>query len=330
MVIPLVAVLCKSQDCHAWVSSPLQRHSNHQRYTRSSLDEPSRHSATLISSSTTGPVLPRSFTATTTKTCTLSRLYLHPLQRTVVPTDTVTTTLLAPWEAWCLLRLETSYRKALRLKCPFLRRRASDSLDALEQVLRFIIIRHKSLDLIGPPVGWRCEGDLCDKERHLSTAQVMARIQADWRPDNHKGYYITGRLSTALYRDDCFFDGPDPDMPVKGLRKYLNAASQLFETKSSVAELLHMEHDPETDLITAKWRMKGVLRLPWRPALPEWTGTTTYHRDEEGLIYRHTETWDLSVTQAFLKTMWPELSRRIWQENEDILDEDEACQIDYS
>lgn len=45
-----------------------------------------------------------------------------------------------------------------------------------------------------------------------------------------------------------------------------------------------MEHNPESDLIKATWRINGVLHLPWRPTMPEWTGTTTYHRDADGLI----------------------------------------------
>lgn len=241
--------------------------------------------------------------------------------------DPSTAMTLSPWEVRALTRIETWYRRALGIKCPFLRRRASDSLDALEQVLRFVIVRHKSLEYL-PPVGWRCEGDVCDKQRHLSTAVVMDRIREDWKPSNHKGYYITGRLSTELYRDDCFFDGPDPDMPVRGLRKYLNAASQLFETKTSTAELLSLVHETDADLITATWRMNGVLRLPWRPALPEWTGTTSYHRDGDGLIYKHTETWDLSVTQAFLKTLWPELADHLWEDLTEEEREGDVCVVE--
>jgi hypothetical protein len=239
---------------------------------------------------------------------------------------------LDPWESYALRRLETAYREAMDIKCPFFRRRASDVLDSIEQILRFLIIRHKSLDVLvlGPPVGWRCAGVVCDKEKHVPTAEVMERIRQDWCPHSHKGYYITGRLSTSLYRDDCFFDGPDPDMPVQGLRKYLNAASQLFETKSSVAELLDLEVDAATDLIVAHWRMKGVLQLPWKPKLPEWTGTTTYHRDADGLIYKHTETWDLSVAQAFLKTLWPVLASKIWADapmDEEDEDDGEGCVV---
>jgi hypothetical protein len=139
----------------------------------------------------------------------------------------------------------------------------------------------------------------------------MQTIKSDWCCHNNKGYYVTGRLTTAVYRDDCLFDGPDPDMPVRGLRKYLNAASQLFDQRQSRSELLDLKI--KSGVIVARWRMKGILRLPWRPAVPEWTGTTTYYTDDDGLIYKHKETWDVSVIQAFLQTLWPALAERIYE-----------------
>ena len=36
---------------------------------------------------------------------------------------------------------------------------------------------------------------------------------------DHK-YYVTGKLSAAIYSDDCIFDSPDPDMPVRSLRRF--------------------------------------------------------------------------------------------------------------
>jgi hypothetical protein len=242
------------------------------------------------------------------------------------------------WESMYLVRFDAWYRRALAIKCPFLRRRAADTLDALEQVLRFVIIRHKSLpgvvDELVPPVAFRCHGDQCVKERNLPTTVVMERIRQDWKTTTNKGYYITGRLSTELYRDDCLFDGPDPDMPVRGLRKYLQAASQLFEYRTSTAVLLQLKHDEATDLIHADWRIQGVLRLPWKPALPTWHGTTTYHRDEQGLIYKHTETWELSVVQAFGKTLWPSLAARLWPQQQSLASQaapmDEECPIEAS
>lgn len=219
-------------------------------------------------------------------------------------------------ETWFVEHIEQWYRSALNIKCPFMRRRASDVLDAADMCMRFLIIRHKSLDIVGPPPGWRCQGQTCLKHKRLPVEQVAETIQRDWLVDTDKGYYITGKLNTTIYRDDCLFEGPDPDMPVRGLRKYLNAASQLFDQRTSRSELLSLDID-ENGLIVARWRMNGVLRLPWRPALPNWTGRTIYHRDAEGLIYRHEESWDMSVAQAFMRTFWPEMASRIWNDQEE-------------
>jgi Uncharacterized conserved protein (DUF2358) len=238
---------------------------------------------------------------------------------------------LNPIEAWCVTHMDVLYSKSLSIKCPFIRRRMADILDGVDMVMRFLIIRHKSLPLIGPPPGCRSLSQLSGpKLAHLPLSDIMDNIRQDWKPHNHKGYYITGRLNTAIYRDDCFFDGPDPDMPVRGLRKYLNAASQLFDTATSTAELISLEVDEvwkepgEESAITnrlpkdthativARWRLQGVLHLPWHPSLPKWTGRTVYHLDEDHLVYFHQEFWDISVLQAFTQTLWPQVGNRIW------------------
>jgi len=221
------------------------------------------------------------------------------------------TVALTPLESWFVDSLQSKYNEALLIKCPFFRRRAADILDATDMLIRFLIVRHKSLPL--QPPGWRCEGDTTLKRMGLSHQELLEVIRNDWRPDTCKGYYITGRLDRTVYRDDCVFDGPDPDLPVRGLRKYLNAASQLFDHQQSRSELLSLRVVEDDASIVATWKMKGVLRLPWRPSVPTWTGSTTYYTDEDGLIYRHIETWDKSVMQAFLQTLWPEVADRIWE-----------------
>lgn len=221
---------------------------------------------------------------------------------------------LTPLEKWFVENLQNKYNEALSIKCPFFRRRAADLLDGIDMLIRFLIVRHKSLPL--EPPGWRCYGDIRPKQTGLSRVDLMEVIRKDWRPDTNKGYYITAKLSTPVYRDDCVFDGPDPDMPVRGIRKYLNAASQLFDHQKSQAELLSLT--VQNEVIVAKWRMNGVLMLPWRPSVPTWTGSTTYYTDDDGLIYRHVETWDKSVLQAFLQTLLPELADRIWERNANV------------
>eukprot|EP00531_Pseudo-nitzschia_arenysensis_P015592 CAMPEP_0116143802 /NCGR_PEP_ID=MMETSP0329-20121206/15645_1 /TAXON_ID=697910 /ORGANISM="Pseudo-nitzschia arenysensis, Strain B593" /LENGTH=348 /DNA_ID=CAMNT_0003639147 /DNA_START=102 /DNA_END=1148 /DNA_ORIENTATION=- len=234
---------------------------------------------------------------------------------------------LNPIEAWCTTHMNVWYDKSLSVKCPFFRRRMTDFLDGADMVMRFLVIRHKSLDLIGPPPGCRSTFAKGTKCKNLELTELVETIRSDWKPNQNKGYYITGRLNTTIYRDDCYFDGPDPDMPVRGVRKYLNAASQLFDKSSSTAELLSLEigdadsvnknkshrHQKPRATIVARWKLKGVLHLPWHPSLPVWTGTTTYHLDDEHMVYFHEEEWDISVFRAFTQTLWPELGNLLWR-----------------
>lgn len=222
---------------------------------------------------------------------------------------TLPNNVLSPFESWCVANVEGMYDEALALKCPFFRRRASDLLDATDTLMRLFVIRNTSL--LGPPPSLRgIGGSSTEKSLRLSKEEVMEVIRKDWREDSHKGYYVTGKLSANIYRDDCLFDGPDPDMPVRGLRKYLNAAAHLFDKRTTEAELLSLQI--KGDVIEATWRFSGTLRLPWKPTMPEVTGSTIYHFDADGLIYEHVETWDISANQAFFRTFLPKLSQSVW------------------
>jgi Uncharacterized conserved protein (DUF2358) len=222
---------------------------------------------------------------------------------------------LTPLEVWCTSQMDEWYTQSLLIKCPFFRRRMADLLDNIDMMMRFLIIRHKSLDMIGPPPGCRAAATVSSKQKQriilpkvmgLTPAQTLELIRHDWMGSGSNssekqrgrrlncGYYITGRLNTAIYRDDCWFDGPDPDMPVRGVRKYINAASHLFDHKTSTAELLDLQlgssstttsSSATTSTIVATWRLSGVLHLPWKPKLPTWTGTTTYHLDQDGAFF---------------------------------------------
>ena len=92
------------------------------------------------------------------------------------------------------------------------------------------------------------------------------------------GYYITGALTKNIYRDDCYFDGPDPDMPVSGLQKYLLSVSNLFDRRKSRADITRPVVVNEVDrTIQVFWRLEGVLNLPWHPSMKPWTGTSDTH-----------------------------------------------------
>lgn len=131
-------------------------------------------------------------------------------------------------------------------------------------------------------------------------------------PASRRGYYITGRLSPSIYRNDCTFDGPDPDMPVRGLRKYVAAASGLFDSSQSKAELRSVAVCRRRRAVVVRWRLGGALALPWKPLVPTFGGTTTYSVDGTGLISKHEEAWEIGAWEAFVRTAAPGAGEVIW------------------
>uniref|UniRef100_A0A7S0VY05 Uncharacterized protein n=1 Tax=Hemiselmis tepida TaxID=464990 RepID=A0A7S0VY05_9CRYP len=193
-------------------------------------------------------------------------------------------------DAW-----EAAYRRKDGIRCPFWRRRTVDALEMILNVARFVVSRHKTLDVTPVrPTGVKSEG--------MTLAQVADVLRADFE---ERQYYVTGRLSKRVYADDCFFDAPDPDMPVTGLRKYVDAISHLFEARKSRVDLLDMQLLPERGAVLARWRLEGTLMLPWRPAVRAYTGVTLYELNERGLVGRHTEIWSQHVLVAFLSVILP-------------------------
>lgn len=261
-------------------------------------------------------------------------------------------------------KLDNLYDQSSSLKCPFIRRRVADAIDGTAMLLQFLLIRHKSLPGISDlfldssedaalltststsipaavmnafsapgckPLGRhikRHPDGTASKTRHLSLAEISQRIHRDWAGGStgaDKGYYITGKLDSTIYRDDCLFTGPDPDMPVRGLRKYLSAAAQLFDQRESFAELASIRHEESGGqmnygMVEVKWRLGGIIMLPWHPWVEPWTGWTRYHLDEEGLVYFHEEGWDISVWRAFVCTLIPGAREwSCWKKEKDVV-----------
>lgn len=226
-------------------------------------------------------------------------------------------------ERWYLDRLEYYYSYTERnIQCPFFRRRYGDILDNMEDFVRFFLIRPYFSDYsphLGPRLSCKPMVGRRSKTKNLAVEEILEILHKDWRSvapkqgfdfpttPNEKGYYVTGKMSTSIYRDDCEFTSPDPDLPIKGLRKYVGVASHLFDSKTSRSKLLTLQqlglNDPQESqqtVLKAEWKMSLTLNLPWKPKLPEFTGSTLYYLDEDHLICRHDEAWDISVWKAFL------------------------------
>ena len=201
---------------------------------------------------------------------------------------------------------------AASIRCPFWRTRAYDALESALSVANFVAARHKSfldrpwlpgseaslfepLALPARPMG--------EKRIGLSVEEVMEVVREDME---ERAYYVTGRLTSSVYSDTCFFDSPDPDMPVKSLARYSDALHGLFDPSLSAIELLGLERVCERSFV-ARWRLSGALKLPWRPRIKPYLGATRYELDESGLIVSHSEEWSVSAVEAFSSTLWPAL-----------------------
>ena len=197
--------------------------------------------------------------------------------------------------------------KAREVKCPFWRRRFGDAAESLLAVAQFVAARHKSLELpmrLPSIVGGTAAAshdDSSSKARGLAVDAVMEVVRADFEQGQ---YYVTGALNPSVYDDACFFDGPDPDMPVRSLSRYCDALSGLFDPALSSIELVSMEPVSERAFV-AHWRLSGALKLPWRPTIKPYAGATRYELNADGLIASHTESWSVSVLDAFGATVWP-------------------------
>ena len=302
----------------------------------------------LATGASTSSSEPTTTTTTTTATTKLATLETSPLP-------------FSPLEAWCLNTLDEWYSRSQSLKCPFFRRRSADLLDVIESVVRKVVIRSNHHPLLGPPQAFRPVRPAApSKKIGLSTKEIYEILLGDWKATStvinssnsnnnnnniNKGYYLTGRLTTVVYRDDCLFLGPDPDLPLRGLRKYMGVASHLFEYHTSTATLLSLDvvpdephaknkSTPTTTTTTtaakliAEWQLEAVLRLPWKPHLPKLLGQTIYHIDSDGLIWCHEEHWyDCSAPKAFCATFLPSIATLFWPDDKGIRQEQQQSLV---
>jgi hypothetical protein len=100
-------------------------------------------------------------------------------------------------------------------------------------------------------------------------------------------------ISYNIYSQDIFFQ--DPVNKFKGKVNYriifwtLRFHAQLFFTE--IYFDLHDVSQETEDIILAKWRVRGVLRVPWKAKIL-FNGYSTYKLNQDCLIYEHIDTWD--------------------------------------
>ncbi|GIL61425.1 hypothetical protein Vafri_15874 [Volvox africanus] len=143
--------------------------------------------------------------------------------------------------------------------------------------------------------------------RNGDVAGLMRRIVADF----NQAYFVTGVLDDSIYDPECFF--ADPTVAFSGVDLWKRNLALLvpFLEQPSV-ELRGIRrlgrNDEGAEVVRAEWRLKTLLRLPWRPLI-DIEGATEYTLNpESNRIVRHVESWGVSGTQALLQMFHPSRS----------------------
>ncbi|KAL3932812.1 MAG: hypothetical protein SGBAC_010677 [Bacillariaceae sp.] len=167
---------------------------------------------------------------------------------------------------------------------------APSSAKASEQELPDVL-RKISLAPLGKPQTFE------NKSLNLPLEELASRLARDLTvgANGSGGYFLTGDLSTDIFKDDCVF--ADPTNNVASLSRYQNALRILFDPASSEIQLLspqltiHADTQPKT--ISGRIRSRGYIQLPWRPYVSAYESDIVYTIDDEtGLIARQDQVWD--------------------------------------
>ena len=140
----------------------------------------------------------------------------------------------------------------------------------------------------------------------LSLSEIATQLAHDLvdGSSGKGGYFISGDISTQIFRDDCTFI--DPTNSVNSLSRYQKALTILFDPSQSHVELLEeLRIDNNRNTITAKVRSDGVLKLPWSPRISTYDSTITYTIDTHGLIQSQVQEWNKSASRALQETFTP-------------------------
>jgi len=133
--------------------------------------------------------------------------------------------------------------------------------------------------------------------------------------DFDNGYLFSGDINYSIYDNDCVFT--DPTISFRGLSTFKRNIQSLQPVlrallSDKLVVLYSSQLSPESNRISAKWRMSGGVNLPWRPRI-ELTGETqfTYNGgggdegDSPALIRDYYEQWDISAADALLQLLSP-------------------------
>jgi len=148
--------------------------------------------------------------------------------------------------------------------------------------------------------------DSTSKTTGLSLDALKDRLEHDlvFGSENNGGYFITGDLSTDIFRDDCIFT--DPTNQVASLTQYQKGVRLLFDSKTSVVELIEpLVIDTGRRTLTGRIRSRGMLKLPWHPYISAYESKIVYTIDTTGLVAAQDQQWSKAADTALQETFTP-------------------------
>lgn len=139
--------------------------------------------------------------------------------------------------------------------------------------------------------------DVESNDRPVDRASAIASIRRDYETE----YFVSGRGAMAAYADDCEF--ADPFASFRGVDRFKRNVSNLGGMMRDV-DLRITSFEETTEGLQTEWKFSCVLDLPWRPMLAA-SGGTTHVLNEQNLVVRHYERWDVEPSKVLRQLLKP-------------------------
>ena len=133
--------------------------------------------------------------------------------------------------------------------------------------------------------------------RPIDRASAIASIRSDYE----KEYFVSGRGAMAAYASDCEF--ADPFASFRGVDRFKRNVSNLGGLMRDV-DLRIASFEETAEGLQTEWKFSCVLDLPWRPMLAA-SGGTTHVLNEQNLVVRHYERWDVEPSKVLRQLLKP-------------------------
>ncbi|DBA68189.1 TPA: hypothetical protein ACH3X2_013898 [Trebouxia sp. C0005] len=153
----------------------------------------------------------------------------------------------------------------------------------------------------GNVVGLRNKKQRTEPQRQ-PTQMTRQEVLDSIRRDYGETYFFTGVGEMEAYESDCTF--ADPFTSFNGVERFKKNVSNLGGLLQDIKLDIYDWQEADGQLET-KWRVSGIVQLPWRPLLAAAGGTTHVFSQETGRVVKHIEMWDVEPGKVLKRLLKP-------------------------